>query len=103
MNIYNNAGTIVCRCVCVCVGGRYLGSSALFWSASSSESSSHDSCTICCTRFSYSRLFSRNSWAASLLAGLLGFGSCKSDLKEVRLALVQLRTGEGRVLLLLFL
>lgn len=57
----------------------YLDASVLPCSASSSDSSSHDSCTICCTRFSYSRLFSLNNCAASLFAGLFGFGSCKSD------------------------
>ena len=60
----------------------YFGVPALFCSVSSSVSSSHDSCTICCTRFSYSRLFSRKSCAASLFAGLFGFGSCKRDLKR---------------------
>lgn len=34
------------------------------------------------TRFSYSRLFSWYSWAAWLLAGLLGFGSSSRDWRE---------------------
>lgn len=35
--------------------------------------------TMADTRFSYSRLFSWYSWAAWLLAGLLGFGSSSRD------------------------
>ena len=74
----------VCICVRVCLRASvdvfYLGVPDLFCSFSSSESSNHDSCTICCTLFSYSRLFSRNNWAASLFAGLFGFGSCNNDL-----------------------
>ena len=41
-----------------------------------------DCSTHAFTRFSYSRRFSLYSWAAIELAGLLGLGSLRSDLKE---------------------
>jgi len=43
------------------------------------QSSDQLACTTAATFFSYSRRFSRYSWAAVLFAGLLGFGSCNSD------------------------
>lgn len=46
-----------------------------------SSSSFQLACTMALTFFSYSRRFSRYSWAASLFAGLFGFGSCNSDYK----------------------
>lgn len=38
--------------------------------------------TMADTLFSYSRLFSWYSWAAWLLAGLLGFGSSSKDCEQ---------------------
>lgn len=52
---------------------------SLVVSSSSSESSCQLCCTIDATFFSYSRRFSLYNWAASLFAGLFGFGSWSKD------------------------
>lgn len=55
---------------------------SLFICSTLSQQSRQLCSTIAETRFSYSRLFSWYSWAAWLLAGLLGLGSSNRDYRE---------------------